>query len=299
MDLATSVKTEDRTSMSISLEDNRILSYATYGPEDGTPFILFHGSPGSRISMDDELFHQLGIKMIYPERPGYGNSSANPKATFKSWAADMEAFLDHLELEKVAIGGGSGGGPYALACAAYNPDRFNSVSLIASAAPHDIPGYKDGMAMTNRLGYLLNKYAPFVVKYISQNFAKGLKKNPDKTFNQVFNQLCEADKAIIQLMKENGTYPVMVEHLQEAFVNGVEGHLADMRIFSKKWDIPYQKISCPVHIWHGEDDTLAPILGAKAFAEFLPNTETHFMANAGHLLTENPITLQQILEKVK
>ncbi|TPN86905.1 alpha/beta fold hydrolase [Aquimarina algicola] len=299
MKTITSAHTEDRTSMSIRLSDNRILSYSTYGPEDGIPFIVFHGSPGSRISAENDLCYQLGIKMIYPERPGYGNSSPNPKASFLSWATDINEFLNHLQLEKTALGGVSGGGPYAMACAAQYPHRFTSLSLISSAAPQDLPGYKNQMAISNKLGYLLNKYTPFLIRSISKSFARGLKNNPERTFNQVFKQLCEADKNIICLMKKSEAFQIAVDHLQEAFSNGVEGHVTDMKIFSRKWNIPYQEITCLIHIWHGEDDTLAPILGAKELANLLPNAKPNYIKNAGHLLTEDSKILSQILSKVK
>ncbi|MEM9338429.1 MAG: alpha/beta hydrolase [Bacteroidota bacterium] len=299
MELTTSVPTEDRTRLSFFLSANRKLSYSIYGPESGMPFILFHGSPGSRIAMEEDLFYQLGVQMICPERPGYGNSSPNPEASFQSWAADIAEFLDHMRLGKVAIGGVSGGGPYAMAFAARHQDRMKSLSLISSAAPPDLPGYKDKMALTNKVGFLLNKYAPFLVRSISKNFAKNLKKNPERTFDRVFKQLCDADKDIIRSMKAEGTFQVLVEHLQEAFANGVEGHVADMKIFSNPWDIAYESISCMTYLWHGMEDTLAPVSGVRALAGFFPNVEAKYVPNAGHLLMEDATIFRQILEKVK
>ena len=299
MKTSTAATVADRTRLSITLRDGRTLSYAVYGPEGGTPFVLFHGTPGSRISMEDELFHELGVKMIYPERPGYGQSSPYPAASFQSWAADTVELLDHLGYDKVAVGGGSGGGPFAMACASLHPHRYTSLSLIASAAPQDLPGYKNGMAFTNKLGYFLSRYTPFLVRSINRSFAKGLKKDPDKKINQLMGQLCEADQQTIHQMKEEGTYHVLVDHLLEAYANGVEGHLSDMKIISRKWDIAYQAIKCPIYIWHGEDDTLAPVLGAKALANFLPNATASYIPNAGHLLMENLEVLRGILGKVK
>ncbi len=289
----------DRTSMSCSLRDRRNLSYSIYGPDEGIPFVMFHGSPGSRISMEDDLLHRIGVKMIYPERPGYGNSSPHPNATFLSWADDIREFLDYLEVENVAIGGASGGGPFAMACAAAFPERLSSLTLISSAAPQNLPGYKNKMAFGNRLGYFLNKYAPFLMKYATASFAKRMLKNPEKTFDQIFKQLGEADRKVIRSMKEEGTFRVILDHLREAYSNGVKGHIMDNQILTEDWNILYDKITCPVHIWHGEEDTLAPIPGVRALAAFLPHATPNYIAGAGHLLMENQEVFGQILDTVR
>ena len=52
--------------MHMTLEDGRQLSYASYGPEDGFPIIMHHGTPGSRILSDEELYFDLGIRLICP-----------------------------------------------------------------------------------------------------------------------------------------------------------------------------------------------------------------------------------------
>ncbi len=300
MNMSTSAQVVDRTTMSFSLKDHRTLSYSIYGPEDGVPFVMFHGSPGSRISAEDDVLYDIGVKLICPERPGYGNSSPNPEATLTSWVEDISAFLDHLKLEKVAIGGGSGGGPYAMACAAAFQDRLSSLTLISSAAPLDIPGVRKKMAWGNVLGYFLNKYAPFLMRSASRNFAKKMLADPEKTFDQtIFKQVGEADRNTLLSMKENGTFHVILDHCREAFVNGAEGHMADMRILSHDWNIPYDEIGSPVHIWHGEEDNLSPIPGARAMATLLPNAITHYIAGAGHLLMEIEAVFRDILNTIK
>lgn len=300
MNMSTSAQAVDRTRMSFSLQDHRTLSYSIYGPEEGIPFVMFHGSPGSRISMDDELLHKIGVKMIYPERPGYGHSSPNPDATLSSWVEDVQALLDHLKLEKAAIGGGSGGGPYAMACAATYPERLSSLTLISSAAPQDIPGIRKKMARGNVLGYFLSKYAPFLMRYASRSFAKRMLKDPVKAFDEsVMKQVGEADRRTIDTMKQNGTFQVILDHCREAYINGAEGHIADMRILSQDWNIKYDEINCPIHIWHGEEDTLSPVQGAKAMADFIPGATPHYITGAGHLLMEIEAVFRDILISVK
>lgn len=284
--------------MSFTLADGRKLSFSKYGKQDGFPILLLHGSPGSRIAQEEEFFLELGIEIIYPERPGYGNSSPNPLASFKSWAADVVALLDHLGIKKVHIGGESAGGAYTLACVAYYPNRFHSATLIASAAPPETPNYKQGMAFGNKLGFWLNRYAPILARSVSRRFARGARKYPDQLWQQIERQLSLWDQTLIRKARESGQFQVYIDHIQEAFKNGAEGHIADMRNISGPWDIPFQNIQCPVHIWHGEQDTLSPIAGAKAFADWLPNTVSHFIPEAGHLLADDEVLFKKILAQI-
>jgi len=284
--------------MSFTLANKRKLSFSRYGKQGGIPIIILHGSPGSRIAQEEAFFHEAGLEIIYPERPGYGNSSPNPLASFKSWAVDVVALLDHLEIEEVHIGGESAGGAYTLACVAYYPERFHSATLIASAAPPQIQNYSQGMAFANKLGFWLNRYAPYLARSLSRRFARGARRNPNQLWQQIEKQLCPWDQALIRKARESGQFQVYIDHLQEAFKNGAEGHIADMRILAGTWDIPFENIQCPIYIWHGEEDTLSPIAGAKAFAKWLPNTKPHFIPEAGHLLADDSVLFKKILTQI-
>ena len=103
------------------LKDGRILGYADCGNTNGIPIFLFHGTPGSRINglEDEPLLEKYGIRVIAPERPGYGLSSPKPDRTIKDWAKDIEELSAHLGLKKFHVAGGSGGGPYVLACSLF------------------------------------------------------------------------------------------------------------------------------------------------------------------------------------
>jgi hypothetical protein len=60
----------------IKLSDGRTLAYLDIGDPEGRPLFYFHGGPGSRLEglLYDQFNRQLGIRMIAPDRPGYGLS---------------------------------------------------------------------------------------------------------------------------------------------------------------------------------------------------------------------------------
>lgn len=65
----------------IRLKDERDLGYAEYGDPKGKPAFFFHGWPVSRLSggLAHKASKKLGIRVISPDRPGYGLSDFKKK----------------------------------------------------------------------------------------------------------------------------------------------------------------------------------------------------------------------------
>ncbi|MHC4055862.1 alpha/beta hydrolase, partial [Bradyrhizobium sp. 25ACV] len=61
------------------------------------------------------------MRIIAPERPGFGLSTYQRQRTLADWAGDVAILASHLGLKKFGVAGISGGGPYAAACAALLP----------------------------------------------------------------------------------------------------------------------------------------------------------------------------------
>jgi pimeloyl-ACP methyl ester carboxylesterase len=125
-----------------TLPDGRVLSYAEFGDPEGYPLMFFHGYPSCRLEawFLDPIVQRKGIRLIAPDRPGFGRSTFQPNRQFIHYPSDIRALADHLKLERFAILGGSGGGPYALACANDISGRLSAVGLFASAGPWTIEG---------------------------------------------------------------------------------------------------------------------------------------------------------------
>jgi hypothetical protein len=109
--------TSPRSDDVLELAGGRRLAYAEYGSAEGRPVILFHGLPGSRLSWGYPPREPIpqGLRVIAPDRPGYGLSDPNPGRSLLDWADDMVQLADALKIARLAIVGVSGGGPGALA----------------------------------------------------------------------------------------------------------------------------------------------------------------------------------------
>lgn len=283
----------------ITLGNGRRLGYMEYGTENGTPFLLFHGTPGSRkwFTADDPIFEKYGLRVIFPERPGYGNSDPDKNRSIADWADDVTGLTDHLAIERSHIVGVSGGGPYALACASLIPDRIKTVSLIASFAPPGVNGYIESMTTGNRFLFFLTNRWPLLAGIFIHLMALFYKRFPGKIMKTIRSRLCESDLRVLDEGREKDLENILVTHMQEAFKNGIEGTMSDMALLSNDWKIDFSTINIPVFLWHGEADTLSPVLGGRHLATQVPSIESTFIPGAGHFLLEDKAIREKIIEK--
>lgn len=282
---------DDRT---LQLGDGRTLGYRIFGDPNGRPLFFFHGTPGSRfcLSSSDLIAKVSGLRLILPERPGYGISTKQPKRKFADWASDVIELADQLGLGSFSVSGSSGGGPYALACGALQPERVTRILLFNSAAPLDGADARKGMSFGNKLGLVTANYAPWVLKLLIKLAASSMQKSPDANLDALEKQLPPVD---VRWMKDPHFRAVIKRDMLEAYAHGISGHCSDALLIQRRWDIELCSIQQPVHLWHGELDSLSPIQNVKRMAGLLPNCQTRFLADAGHFL----IDLPEVVDDVK
>ena len=140
-----------KTSQTIVLPDGRHLGFAEYGDPAGQPVFHFHGSAGSRLDRPagESILWKQGIRFISVERPGHGLSDFQSNRRLVDWPKDVSELADQLDLKAFYIEGWSAGGPHALACACFLPDRVKAVALIASGAPMKRDGALSGLPFPN------------------------------------------------------------------------------------------------------------------------------------------------------
>jgi pimeloyl-ACP methyl ester carboxylesterase len=142
----------------LTLPDGRSLAYTDCGEPAGPLVVYFHGAPTSRLDLvgAEESFRAFGVRVVSPDRPGYGGSSPQAGRGFNDWAPDVAALADHLGAERFAVMGLSSGGPYAVACAALLPERIVSAGVVAGVTDMGWPGawegYEQSEATLMRIG---------------------------------------------------------------------------------------------------------------------------------------------------
>jgi pimeloyl-ACP methyl ester carboxylesterase len=236
---------------------------------------------------DEHSLNALGVRVIAPERPGYGLSDPREKGSILDFADDVAELATHLALGRFHVMGLSGGSPYALACALKLPSQVMSATIVSGATAPEVFQARPELVSRNRIGFALARFAPFVLKWGSQSFADTLKQSPLTALRQLQGQLHG------QPTQENEGPPNAqeaenIKQLHEAFRQGVEGHYRDMRLLYRPWTLPLDKLSVPVHLWHGEKDPQIDLEAAKAMAELLPGCDLNIVPGASHLRFHMP-----------
>jgi pimeloyl-ACP methyl ester carboxylesterase len=261
------------------LGDGRRLGYAEYGDLAGWPLLFLHGTPGSRMMARFAASRAwaLGVRLIAPERPGFGLSDIQPQRRLLDWAEDVGELADALDLERFALAGVSGGGPYVAACAWNMPGRLVAAGIISGLAPMD--QVKQGLSWRHRLMATLVRRR-WLVNLVLELPARTAQRHPEL----IINILCQAaPREARQLLCHQEVRRTQLDGIPETFRHGVQGIAWELGLLSQPWGFNVEEIQVPVHLWHGEADAIVPVEMGRYLAEHIPNCQPRFIPGAGHL----------------
>ncbi len=269
------------------LADGRRLGYNEYGLADGKPLFYFHGTPSSRkdwLAVGNKgLPEKLGVHVIVPDRPGIGLSSFQPGRRIGDWASDVVALADALAMERFAVFGYSGGGPYALACAQNIPHRLTTVGVAAGEGPADQPGIYEGINPQALQFMRTAREKPWQFRLMWSIVCAMTRYAPRLLARRggFFTGLPEADKAVTQKYPEleKALYDAMVESVR----SGTRGPQWDAALAVSPWDFPIGDISIPVYLWQGECDRNVSPAAGHYFARAIPQCHATFLPGEGHI----------------
>jgi pimeloyl-ACP methyl ester carboxylesterase len=266
----------------LRLRDGRMLGYAEYGDPAGKPAFMFHGFPGSRLEavLGHEAAIRGGVRVICPDRPGMGLSTFQPGRTMLHWPADVLELADALGIDRFAVGGVSGGGPYAAVCALRIADRLTGAAIISGVGPFETPGATQGMSRTNRALFQLGRRAPWLARLPMLLTARAAR-SPDLAGELMSRSIAPPDRVILRRPEVR---EAVKQDLAEAFRGGSRGPAWELVLFSRPWGFRLQDIAMEVHLWQGGADTNVPEVMGRYQAGAIPNCKAAFYPDEGHLL---------------
>jgi len=273
------------TERHIILPDGRRLAYAEFGKPSGTPVLYFHGAPSSRLEpllIGDEVWSRLGLRVIAPDRPGIGGSDFQPDRGFSDWPKDVVALATALDLERFAVLGNSGGGPYAAVCAAKIPERLNAALVVSGGWQMNLPEAKDNMPFVNRLFLILAGHAPPLLRLMLKAMGSSSTFEREKELAKLKARVPPADYAAFA---EPGRIEALHEMMRECMRGGTKGPAWDLRLYMCEFDFKLAEIQMPLKLFHGERDVNAPIALVRRMVVELPNAQLVTYENESHLST--------------
>lgn len=272
---------ETKTQVTIKLPDGRLLGYADYGDPSGLPVLGFHGTPGSRLMFQiaDAAARERGIRLLAPERPGFGLSTFQRRRTLATYTADIAAFADALGLPRFAVAGVSGGAPYAAACAALLPGRITALALVSPVGP------MAGAERPKRLGaghFLAFRVSPRLPPLLGGAFRigrYGFLLAPLGMYGFLMSRAAPSDWRVLSRPEVRRN---LLEGVREGLRPGVKASLQEMQLFAKPWGVSLDAIRAPSALWHGMADRNVPRSAALRLGELIAGCEVHRVEGAGH-----------------
>jgi pimeloyl-ACP methyl ester carboxylesterase len=248
--------------------DGRFLRYCLYGPADGFPIIAHNGTPSTRWRRPDQIeaMRRGGVRVLLPDRPGYGGSTRRPGRSVAEVAGDVRVLADAQGWDRFGVFGGSGGGPHALACAALMPERVIRCAVLSGIRPPEVAETRDEAVLRPELEQ--------IARDIMDRVAAGGPEMPG-----------------LSPRSPARDDPAAMARLRATFVDGVDGWVDDKIAFARPWGFALPDGTVPVGIWHGTHDENVSGEHAQWLLAHIPGSRGHEYAG-GHV--PGPATFGEI-----
>jgi pimeloyl-ACP methyl ester carboxylesterase len=240
------------------------------------------GTPGCRWSLrsDRSPWMQRGLRVITTERPGFGASTPLPGRGHAQPADDVAQILDELELDRVALIGGSGGGPHVLAFAERHPDRVAAATVVVGAAPLNDDEQNQMIELNVTASRLARAGDVEGLRELVTEERAEILADPLATFRQIMATAPPADQAV---MADTLWQQAFVRGVTEALGQGVQGWLDESLVMENGWgEIAADAITTSVTWWHSDRDRNCPVSAAERLAARLANATFHLWHDGGH-----------------
>ncbi|MEX2474102.1 alpha/beta fold hydrolase [Marinobacter sp.] len=275
----------DPATQHLTLTDGRNLSYSDSGTGEHGTWIHCHGIPGSRYELNhlNEELRRAGLRIIVPDRPGYGDSTPHPHYGFAQHSADLRQLADYLGLQRFSVSGFSGGGVFAMATA---HDLGERVARLTIAATPAVP------VMNSPFDY---------ASELTANAWQAALSNPE-TLALELQALTESAEGLSHALKDaagpDEARHLSADPLKQAFAASIGAALAqgpvhsatamarDSALIANRWPFSPAHLTLPVRIIHGGGDKLVDQQHRHALLDHIPGsvagTGGDLLDSAGH-----------------
>ncbi len=275
---------DGRLHQTLRLADGRTLGYADFGEPAGSPVVYQHGWPGSRLDIValDDVASDSGVRIVAPDRPGFGLSDHYGERTLLDWPDDVAQLADSLELDQFGVLGLSGGGPSALAIAHRLSARVTSIAMVSAWGPMGRRELLAGVPWSDRIALELAARIPWANRPYTGLMALSVRLlSPDRLLRLVASSLNESDKELLAAGPDLG--PRLVASAKEAFRRGGAAAATDIAVTARPWGFEASTVTSPVRFFHGSDDPAVPIGISELLSREIPGATLEIYPGEGHL----------------
>jgi pimeloyl-ACP methyl ester carboxylesterase/DNA-binding CsgD family transcriptional regulator len=263
----------------VQLPDGRRLAYRDYGDPAGRPMLYFHEGIGSSLLPHgaQALALELGLRIVSVERPGFGQSDPHPDYSFDAVAEDVVELCDQLGLDDVRLSAVLSGAPSAIQTAIRLGDRASRILICSGRPPR--PMAKPGNLMTQFRARLEGN--PWVVETFYAILRLRLSPALVSRMIGTGSGLSPSDRTYLQ------ANPWVVEfvaaYVSESLAVTSRGASDEVKTFRRAGNLTVAELTCPLTVWHGEEDQFAPLSDLLDYLGDRPR-EVRVFPGVGHML---------------
>jgi non-heme chloroperoxidase len=236
----------------VTTADGTEIFYKDWGPRDATPIVFHHGWPLSADDWDNQMMFFLGkgYRVIAHDRRGHGRSSQTDGGNeMDTYAADVAALTDHLDLKgAIHVGHSTGGGECIHYVARAKPGRVAGAVLIGAVPPVMIK------KESNPGGLPLEVFDQFRAGTATNRaqFFLDIPTGPFYGFNRPGAKVSEG---------------VIRNWWRQGMMGSVKAHYDCVKAFSETdFTEDLKSVDVPVLILHGDDDQVVPVADSAELA---------------------------------
>lgn len=238
--------------------------------ESGPIVLYFHGTPGG---YDQSPPATDTNRLMAVSRPGYLRTPLSSGVTPEEQANLAAALLDTLNIDTVIANGVSGGGPAAIAFALHHPDRTEGLVLIeaisqVSNEEEVIPGFLQSGGFSNYMTWAL-----FRIIELTQGQAGFI---PILVSNEANRDVIVNDPEKLSTLVDSAWALWPANQRINGWANDIEQ--------KKHLNFPFESISTPTLLIHGDRDTNVNIQESEIVANRIPGAQFHIVRGGDHMM---------------
>lgn len=256
----------------VTLADGRQLDVVEVGDPDGPVVVLMHGTPTGPLEAlgAEAAAAELGVRVLAAARPGYAESTPVDQPGLGRVAADLLDLADQWRIERFAILGVSGGGPFAIALAVAAGQRAVRLGSLAGVGPYELWDHDDPEdavareAIASVAGGDLERAAALLEADVAP-FIEGVRTAPPSPM-------------------PNAIAAAIVDGAR----NGLCGYVRDVLSQVLPWDVDPSEVRVETRLVYGEADHNVPASHGSWYAARIRGSTLEIIPGADHPATIGP-----------
>ncbi|WP_418001751.1 alpha/beta fold hydrolase [Mycobacterium sp. PDNC021] len=268
----------------IAVGEDRQISFAEFGNPQGRAVFWLHGTPGARRQIPTEartFAARKNIRLIGIDRPGIGSSTPYQYENVLGFTDDLRTIADTLGINRFAVIGLSGGGPYTLATAAAMPDRVVMAAVLGGVAPLiGEDGISSGLMELAKFVRPVLEVADTPIRWVAGSLIKLIGPFGSPALDLYARISPDGDRNLL-------SRPEFKAMFLDDLLNGSRKQLAapfaDIVVFARDWGFRLEDIKVPVRWWHGDADHIVPYAHGEHAVARIADAEMYTLPGESHL----------------